>query len=123
VADASLAAVQALIRWDPAGHARAELAARAEVGFPPATRMAALEGAPATVEDAGEMLDLPPEAVLLGPVPVLGDSEGERERLLIRVPRSAGSALASALAALQAVRSARKMPDSLRVQLDPQQLG
>jgi primosomal protein N' (replication factor Y) (superfamily II helicase) len=123
VADASLAAVQTLIRWDPAGHARAELAARVEVGFPPATRMAALEGAPATVEDASEMLDLPPEAVLLGPVPVLGGSEGERERLLIRVPRSAGSALASALAALQAGRSARKMPDSLRVQLDPQQLG
>ena len=73
VADASLAAVQALIPdRDPAGHARAELAARAEVGFPPATRMAALEGAPATVEDAGEMLDLPPEAVLLVRCPSWG---------------------------------------------------
>lgn len=123
VAEASLAAVQALIRWDPAGHARAELAARAEVGFPPATRMAALDGAPLTLVDVGETLDLPPEAVLLGPVPVLEESEGERERLLIRVPRSDGSALASALAALQAGRSARKTPDSLRVQLDPQQLG
>ncbi|MDQ2790629.1 MAG: primosome assembly protein PriA, partial [Actinomycetota bacterium] len=110
-------------RWDPAGHARAELAARAEVGFPPATRMAALDGAPVTLADAVETLDLPPAAVLLGPVPVQGESEGERERLLIRVPRSDGTALASALAALQAGRSARKTPDPLRVQLDPQQLG
>jgi primosomal protein N' (replication factor Y) len=53
----------------------------------------------------------------------VGESEGERERLLIRVPRSDGSALASALAALQAGRSARKSPHALRIQLDPQQLG
>ncbi len=123
VAESSLAAVQALVRWDPAGHARAELAARAELGFPPATRMAALDGAPATLAEAGETLDMPPQAALLGPVPAPGDHEGERERLLVRVPRSEGLALASALAALQARRSARKLPDPLRVQLDPQELG
>ncbi|MDQ3761944.1 MAG: primosomal protein N' [Actinomycetota bacterium] len=110
VAEASLAAVQALVRWDPAGHARAELAARHELGFPPAARMAALDGAPATLAD----VELPQWAQLLGPVSVPGEPEG-RERLLIRVPRSQGSALATALAALQAGRSARK--------LDPQQLG
>ena len=123
VAEASVAAVQALIRWDPAGHAAAELAARAEVGFPPATRMAALNGEPATLADVAVSLHLPPEAVLLGPVPISGEPEGERERLLIRVPRSDGSALASALTALQAGRSARKTPRPLRIQLDPQQLG
>ena len=47
VADAALPTVQALVRWDPAWHAAAELAARAEVGFPPAVRMAAVEGAAA----------------------------------------------------------------------------
>ena len=36
--------VQALIRWDPAGHAAAELAARRELGFPPAVAMASIEG-------------------------------------------------------------------------------
>ncbi|MGB8996117.1 MAG: primosomal protein N' [Pseudonocardiaceae bacterium] len=123
VADTSLGAVQALIRWDPAGHARAELAARAELGFPPAARMAALDGAPATLADAGATLELLPGASLLGPVPAPGQPEGERERLLVRVPRSDGAALASALAALQAGRSARKLPDPLRVELDPQQLG
>ncbi|MGH3719355.1 MAG: primosome assembly protein PriA [Pseudonocardiaceae bacterium] len=123
VAESSLAAVQALVRWDPAGHARAELAARAELGFPPAARMAALDGAPATLTAAGDALDLPSGAALLGPVPAPGEPEGERERLLVRVPRSQGGALASALAALQAGRSARKLPDPLRVQLDPQELG
>ncbi len=121
VAEASLAAVQALIRWDPAGHARAELAARDELGFPPAARMAALDAAPATLANVGETLDLPAGADLLGPVPTPG--EDEQERLLIRVPRSEGLALATALTALQAGRSARKLPDSLRIQLDPQQLG
>jgi primosomal protein N' (replication factor Y) (superfamily II helicase) len=121
VAEASLAAVQALIRWDPAGHARAELAARGELGFPPVARMAALDGAPATLADVSETLELPTGAAVLGPVPAPG--EDERERLLIRVPRVEGSALATALTALQAGRSARKLPDPLRVQLDPRQLG
>jgi len=123
VAESSLAAVQALVRWDPAGHARAELAARAELGFPPSVRMAALDGAPATVASLGEALDLPRGAALLGPVPAPGEPAGERERLLVRVPRSQGLALAGALAALQAGRSARKLPDPLRVQLDPQELA
>ena len=43
-ADASLPAVQALIRWDPVGHAERELAEREELGFPPAVRMAAVLG-------------------------------------------------------------------------------
>jgi primosomal protein N' (replication factor Y) len=85
--------------------------------------MAALDGEPATLADVAVSLHLPPEAVLLGPVPISGEPEGERERLLIRVPRSDGSALASALTALQAGRSARKTPRPLRIQLDPQQLG
>lgn len=122
VAEAALAPVQALIRWDPAGHAATELSARSELGFPPAVRMAALDGAPDVLATLTEdTLDLPPGAELLGPVPVPGarpDAGGERERLLIRVPRSEGRALAGALATLQAGRSARKLPDPLRVELD-----
>ncbi len=118
VAESSLATVQALVRWDPAGHARAELSARTELGFPPAVRMAALDGTPDTL--AG--LEVPAGAEALGPVPVPGQPEGARERLLVRVPRTQGAALATALAALAAGRSARKLPDPLRVELDPQQL-
>ncbi|MGH3836701.1 MAG: primosomal protein N' [Pseudonocardiaceae bacterium] len=119
VAEASLATVQALIRWDPVGHASAELSARTELGFPPAVRMAALDGTP----DILAGLEVPAGAEVLGPVPVPGEAEGGRERLLVRVPRSQGLALATALAALQAGRSARKLPDPLRVELDPQQLA
>ncbi|HKR50569.1 MAG TPA: primosome assembly protein PriA, partial [Pseudonocardiaceae bacterium] len=119
VAEASLATVQALIRWDPAGHASAELNERTELGFPPAVRMAALDATP----DALAGLEVPEEAEVLGPVPVPGELDGGRERLLIRVPRSQGLALATALAAVQAGRSARKLPEPLRVELDPQQLA
>ena len=44
LAEASLPAVQALVRWDPVGFAERELAERAELGFPPAVRMAAVTG-------------------------------------------------------------------------------
>ena len=118
VAEASLRPVQALIRWDPAGHASAELAARTELGFPPAVRMAALDGTPATLAS----LEIPDGVEVLGPVPLPGEPEGERERVLLRVPRADGSALAAALAALQAGRSARKVTEFLRVELDPQEL-
>ena len=49
VAESAIPTVQALIRWDPVGHAEAELDARAEVGLPPAVHMAALDGSPAAV--------------------------------------------------------------------------
>ncbi len=121
VAEASLAPVQALIRWDSAGHAAAELAARTELGFPPAVRMAAVDGVPDVLAGLEAAMELPAGAELLGPVPLplsRAESESERERLLIRVPRAEGRALAAALAALQAGRSARKLPDPLRVELD-----
>ena len=71
-ADAALSTVQALIRWDPAGHAAAELAARTELGFPPAVAMAALEGTEEVVAAAVTDLELPPSAQVLGPVPMEG---------------------------------------------------
>ncbi|MFC8589718.1 primosomal protein N', partial [Streptomyces sp. NPDC057217] len=51
VAEPTLRPVQALVRWDPVGHARRELAERAELGFPPVSRMAAVSGPPEAVED------------------------------------------------------------------------
>ncbi|NEB74222.1 primosome assembly protein PriA, partial [Streptomyces sp. SID14478] len=46
MAEPTLRPVQALVRWDPAGHAVRELAERAELGFPPVSRMASVSGAP-----------------------------------------------------------------------------
>jgi primosomal protein N' (replication factor Y) len=117
VADRALPAVQALIRWDPAGAAARELADRTEVGFPPATRMASVEGTPEAVAAFVRDLALPPGGEVLGPVPA---KEGE-ERFLLRVARAHGLELSAALKAAQAIRSARK-GEPVRVELDPQTL-
>jgi primosomal protein N' (replication factor Y) (superfamily II helicase) len=131
MADAAIPVVQALVRWDPAGHAAAEYASRAEVGFPPAMRMAAVEGAAAAVAEV--LAELPEGVEVLGPVeldPVnpgaggVGDEPPEiRERALLRVPRADGRAMAAALHAAQAARTARKVPDPVRVRLDPVEIG
>jgi primosomal protein N' (replication factor Y) (superfamily II helicase) len=118
VADQGLPAVQALVRWDPATFADRELAARAELRFPPAARMAALTGTEESVAGLLEAADLPAGAEVLGPVPG-GEADQDVIRYLVRVPRSAGSDLAAALHAAQAARSARKEAGLLRVQLDP----
>ncbi len=118
VADQSQPAVQALVRWDPATFADRELAARAELRFPPAARMAALTGTQDTVQALLAVTALPADAEVLGPVPG-GEQDPELIRYLVRVPRSEGAELAGALHAGQATRTARKEPGQLRVQLDP----
>jgi primosomal protein N' (replication factor Y) len=117
-ADAGLSPVQALVRWDPIGYARAEAATRAELGFPPVSRMAALDGTPHDLDALLDAADLPADAEILGPVPRPDDLE----RLLVRVPRAQGRALAAALQAVTRVRSARKDP-VVRVRLDPADIG
>ncbi|MCP2170206.1 replication restart DNA helicase PriA [Goodfellowiella coeruleoviolacea] len=122
VADSSLAPVQALIRWDPAWHAGLELAGRTELGFPPAVRMATADGTPQALAGLLDELRLPETGEVLGPVPlgeIAEDGTAERERVLIRVVRAEGRALAAALAAAQAVRTARKEADPVRIRLDP----
>ncbi|MDO3704228.1 primosome assembly protein PriA [Micromonospora sp. C28SCA-DRY-2] len=115
VADGALAPVQALLRWDAAWFAERELAERRELGFPPAVRMASVTGQPAAVADLLAEARLPAEAELLGPVP----ADGERERMLVRVPRARAAALAEALHSAAGVRTARKATDPVRLQVDP----
>jgi primosomal protein N' (replication factor Y) len=127
LAESSLSAVQALLRWDPAGFAERELAERAELGFPPAVRMAAVTGPAAALADFLASAELPARAEILGPVPAEpnGAEPGAEpgERALIRVPRPDGLALARTLHAAQAVRSARKDGGVIRVQLDPAEVA
>jgi primosomal protein N' (replication factor Y) len=129
MAESVLAPVQALVRWDPVWHARQELAARAELGFPPAVRMASVDGSPAALADFLLTLRLPEVADVLGPVPLegrAGDSRAgeqeERERALVRAPREHGRELATVLFDALKVRTARKDPDPVRVRLDPLEL-
>jgi primosomal protein N' (replication factor Y) (superfamily II helicase) len=125
LAESSLPAVQALVRWDPVSFSERELAERAELGFPPAVRMASVTGPPDAVAEFVASVSLPDRADVLGPVPVetrdgLPESQ---ERALIRVGRADGLALARALHAAQATRSARKDGAAVRVQLDPAELA
>jgi len=127
LAEASLPVVQALVRWDPAGFAERELAERAELGFPPAVRMAAITGSPAAISEFVGSAGLPARAEVLGPVPAEPNGADHHpepaERALIRIPRADGLALARALHAAQAARSARKDGAALRVQLDPAEVA
>ncbi len=122
-AEGALPAVQALVRWDPVTYAERELAERREAGFPPAARMASLTGTPAAIRELLADARLPDGAEVLGPVPVPTPAAQtdvqEKERALVRVPRSAGAAMARALKEAQGVRSARKATETVRVQIDP----
>lgn len=125
VAPGELRPVQALLRWHPRWHAERETADRSALHLPPAARMAAVSGAPAAVHELLGDTDLPQGAELLGPVP---DPTGSRdgapvERMLVRVPRRYGGELAVALKQAAAQRSARKAPDPVRIQLDPQHIA
>jgi primosomal protein N' (replication factor Y) len=132
VADAGIPAVQALIRWDPVTHAERELSERNQLRFPPSVRMASLTGPADAVTALLDAAPLPAAAEALGPVPMghagprlaPGTPEAlpDSVRMLVRVPRPAGAALARALHEAQAVRSARKDAGAVRVQLDPPEL-
>ncbi|MCC9708833.1 primosomal protein N' [Streptomyces sp. MNU76] len=105
VAEPTLRPVQALVRWDPVGHAVRELAERAELGFPPVSRMAAVSGPAQAVADFLTAVQLPSDAEVLGPVPVAGPpvpgassgpaagaaGAGRARRAGVPVPGSSGS--------------------------------
>ena len=135
VAEAAIPTVQALVRWDPVGHAEAELDARAEVGLPPAVHLAVLDGPPAATDamlrECRFDRDLPGDLEVLGPVdlpvgvrrPAGIDPRDEVVRMLVRVPRAQGLALAGVLRRATGVLSARRDNVPVRVQIDPLHIG
>ncbi|WP_406470616.1 primosomal protein N' [Streptomyces hirsutus] len=135
VAEPTLRPVQALVRWDPVGHAVRELGERAELGFPPVSRMAAVSGPGEAVAGFLRAVELPGEAEVLGPVPLPvtpvgrprrpgGPPPGDHwERALIRVPPGRGTALTAALKSAQAARTARAGDEPVWVRIDPPDIG
>lgn len=113
VGDPAHPALQALVRWDPAGYAARETGQRMEAHLPPASRLATITGEPGAVDDAVTLLAAPEGAEVLGPVDL-----GEESRVVVRVPRQLGPGLSAALGELQRVRSSRKL-DAVRIQVDP----
>ncbi|ARF54377.1 primosomal protein N' [Streptomyces gilvosporeus] len=134
IAEPTLRPVQALVRWDPVGHAVRELAERAELGFPPVSRMAAVAGRAEDVAELLEAAELPPGAEVLGPVPLPVTDPGRPrrpgdppvgeawERALVRVRPGQGAALAAALKAARAARLVKREGE-VRVRIDPPDLG
>ncbi|OBI48134.1 primosome assembly protein PriA [Mycobacterium kyorinense] len=131
VAESAIPTVQSLIRWDPVGHAEVESAARAEVGLPPSVHIAALDGSTAAVAALLDHTQLPEGAELLGPVdlpsgarrPAGTAADLPVARMLVRVPREQGLALAAALRRAVAMLSARQDHEPVRVQVDPLHIG
>lgn len=139
VAEPTLRPVQALVRWDPVGHAVRELSERAELGFPPVSRMASVAGTSEALAGFLAAAELPGDAAVLGPVPVPdagpgsarrpgAPPAGERwERVLIRVPPGSGAALAASLKTAQAARMARGSGagagEVVRIRVDPLDIG
>ncbi|MEJ7635668.1 hypothetical protein [Aeromicrobium sp.] len=109
--------LQALVRADPAGFAARELAGRAETHLPPTARLVTVGGPDDVLVELAQR-EWTPHTEILGPVPADPRSAEAGERLILRAPRREGAALARALAALAAERSAAKMP-GLRIQVDP----
>ncbi|NUK90346.1 primosomal protein N' [Streptomyces lunaelactis] len=135
VAEPTQRPVQALGRWDPVGPARRELAERAELGFPPVSRMAAVTGRAEAIAEFVATAGLPGDAEVLGPVPLPVTDPGRPrrpgdppvgevwERVLLRVPPGSGSALAAALKTAQAARMARGGGEPVRIRIDPPDIG
>ncbi|MER7581543.1 primosomal protein N' [Kitasatospora sp. NPDC097691] len=123
VAEPSARPVQAMVRWDPLGHAALERDERAQLHFPPVSRMASVSGSPAAVADLLGLIRLPEGADVLGPVPVPALRGEEQERALLRVAPGQGSALAAALKAAQIARIALRTAEPVRVRVDPTDIG
>lgn len=114
--DSSPREVQALVRLDPVGYARAELAERTQAGFPPATKLITVEGPPAALAEWGAAWELPAGATSVGPFPVPGSDD--LQRLTVRAPLEAGTEVLRSVRTLAGVRAARKdVP--VRVRVDP----
>ena len=120
--------VEALVRWDPAWLAEREFAERRELGLPPASAVARLAGSRRAVLAAADEVAAVVPVERLGPLPVpttrhTGGGEGDPTdpppvQLVLRAALSDAPALAAALVAVRAVRSARKDPEPLSIRVD-----
>jgi len=131
-AESDLEVVQALVRHDPGGFADKELGERAALRLPPMWRVAELVGEADDVDSLLSHVQLPESAVLLGPVPIEVVASGgsrprqddsARVRALVSTPLADGLALADALHAGSAVRSAGKLGGPVTIRVDPVVLG
>ncbi len=121
--------VGALLRWDPAGYARRELALRAELQLPPAVRIASVTGPRTAVEhfSGAVAAQLKQSGVLLrsaGPAPVTFSAAptarrtAEDVRTLLFFPYAQAAAVTRVLRATRAAIAAKRTAEPVQVRLD-----
>lgn len=127
--------VEALVRWSPGWLLDRELAERADLGLPPARRVAQVVGdADVVAALAVELRSRfgPDELTVLGPAPVaVGGDVGEdpsgpgglQQQIVLRVAGPDDGSLVSVVRELRSSRSAHKTAGHLVAMLDPADLG
>jgi primosomal protein N' (replication factor Y) len=106
--------MRALVRFDAAAYAEAELDERRTLGLPPAVRTAMVKGPAATADKFMAALEVGDEVRRHGPV-LLGEGE---HRWLLFFSYAQGPAVTAALPALRATFSAAKEP-VVSIRIDP----
>ncbi len=84
--------------------------------------MVTVEGSPDALAEFRNLVELPPQAQMMGPIDLAPEGSGgdpQISRLTLRAPQSAGRALAAAVKEVAAIRSARKSERPLRIRVDP----
>jgi primosomal protein N' (replication factor Y) len=123
------AAVGALLRWDPAGFARRELALRNELQLPPAVRIASVTGPRAAVDHftAAAEADLGAAGITIrtaGPAPLVpgGPPSARRSaedvRTLLFFPYGQAAAVVRVLRAARAAAAAKRSTEPVQLRLD-----
>ncbi|ORC22021.1 hypothetical protein A7979_00420 [Rothia nasimurium] len=118
-------ALEALIRWDPAGFAHWEMEERAEIGLPPAVRTAAITGSESAVRTYLDFIEIPDGARVSGPVPLgdptgyyEGEADGQLYRAIIFFTYAQGPTLTHHLRSLKASLSALKKSEPVQIRCD-----
>lgn len=118
------AALEALIRWDPARFALWELGEREELGLPPAVRTAALTGSQRGVELFLSQLKLEDSVRVSGPV-ALADPEGFYEgeesdlyRAILFFSYGQAASVTRQLRAVRASLAAKNMGEPIQIRCD-----
>lgn len=129
VGESSGRALQALVRVDPEGFAARELQERTAAQFPPAVTLITVEGPQEALAEFVSLVQPPARTELLGPAEPQGhrpSADGDQVpilRLTMRAPLADGPKLVQAAKEATAIRSARKSSGSLRVKVNPVDLG
>lgn len=92
---------------------------RDELGLPPLRKVVEAQGSTAALHHFLAAVDLPATASVFGPVEC-GAADGDRQsRAILRAPLEDAAALVVAARAAAHMHSAKKIPGSLRIQVDP----